>query len=69
MSTASGVISYSLKGAAAATGLSSNTLERAIRTGHLRAKKSSTDEDGNPTGVWVIPAESLKAYVDAMVDA
>lgn len=62
-------ISYSLKGAAAATGLSASALERAIKSGHLRAKKSSTDADGNPTGVWVIPATSLQAYVDGLVDA
>lgn len=62
-------ISYSLVGASAATGLSKSTLERAIHEGKLRAKKSSQDEKGNPTGVWVIPADSLKSYVDGLVDA
>lgn len=62
-------ISYSLKGAAAATGLSPSAIERAIRSGHLRAKKSSKDADGNPTGVWVIPAASLQSYIDGLVDA
>lgn len=63
------VLSYSLAGAVAATGLSRSTLERAIRSGRLRAKKSDTDEDGNPTGVWVIPAKSLRDYIDGLVDA
>jgi hypothetical protein len=62
-------ISYSLKGAAAATGLSPSTLERAIKAGRLRAKKSSEDADGNPVGTWVILASALKSYVDGLVDA
>lgn len=62
-------ISYSLPGAVAATGLSRSTLERAIREGTLRAKKSSKDADGNPKGVWVIKADALAAYVDGLVDA
>lgn len=62
-------LSYSMPGAVEATGLSRSQLERAIRAGKLRAKKSSEDADGNPTGVWVIPAESLKAYIDGLVDA
>lgn len=62
-------ISYSLKGAAAATGLSTSALDRAIRKGHLRAKKSSQDEDGNPTGVWIITASALQSYIDGLVDA
>lgn len=62
-------ISYSLEGAADATGLSTSALKRAIKSGHLRAKKSATDADGEPTGVWVIPAASLQAYIDGLVDA
>lgn len=62
-------ISYSLKGAAEATGLSQSALDRAIKAGHLRAKKSSQDAEGNPTGVWIIPAASLVAYIDGLVDA
>lgn len=66
----SNVISYSLPGAVAATGLSRSTLERAIRQGHLRAKKSSKDEvTGEPTGVWIITADALQSYIDGLVDA
>lgn len=62
-------ISYSMSGAVTATGLSKSTLERAIRAGRLRAKKSDVDADGNPIGVWVIPATALRSFVDGLVDA
>lgn len=62
-------VSYSLAGAAAATGLSKSTLQRAIRAGRLRAKKSDADEDGNPVGVLVIPHADLQRFVDGLVDA
>lgn len=62
-------LSYSMAGAAAATGLSRSTLERAIKSGDLKAKKSAVDEDGYPCGVWVIPATALEAYIDGLVDA
>lgn len=60
-------ISYTLPGAVQATGLSRSTLERAIRTGLLRAKRSGKpDSDGKPTGVYVIKADDLVAFIDAM---
>lgn len=62
-------LAYSLPGAVEASGLSRSTLLRAIGTGELRAKKSAKDADGNPVGSWVIPAESLKAFIDNLVDA
>lgn len=62
-------LAYSLAGAVEASGLSKSTLERAIRAGRLRAKKSDVDADGNPAGVWVIPAASLQAFIDGLVDA
>lgn len=62
-------ISYSLKGAAEATGLSPKTLERAIKNKRLPAGKSTIDEDGNPSGVWVIRADDLRAFVDELVEA
>lgn len=63
------VISYSMSGAVAATGLSRSTLDRAIRAGKLRAKKSGVSEDGEPAGVWVIPADALRDFIDGMEDA
>lgn len=62
-------VSYSMAGAVKATGLSRSTLDRAIRTGRLRAKKSGIDENGEPAGVLVIPADSLRAFIDGLEDA
>lgn len=62
-------LSYSMAGAVAATGLSRSHLERAIHAGHLKAKKSGMDADGNPAGVWVLPAAALQDYIDGLVDA
>lgn len=69
MTTTYSPVSYSMAGAVAASGLSKSTLERAIKAGTLRAKKSSADEDGNPTGVWLITHAALAAYVDSLADA
>lgn len=62
-------ISYSMAGAVAATGLSRSTLERAIRTGQLKAKRTSKDDDDKPTGTWVLTAAALQAFIDGLVDA
>lgn len=62
-------LSYSLASAAAATSLSRSQLDRAIRAGHLRAKRSSVAEDGEPTGKYVILASELERYLESLVDA
>lgn len=62
-------IAYNMPGAVEASGQSRSTLERAIRAGKLRAKKSSKDEDGNPTGQWVILHAELEKYLESLVDA
>lgn len=62
-------LAYSIAGAVAATGLSKSHLERAIRTGQLRAKKSGRDEQGEPTGKYVILAAELDRYLNELVDA
>lgn len=62
-------IAYSMAGAVETTGLSRSTLERAIRTGQLKAKRTSTDDDGKPTGAWVFTAPALQAFIDGLVDA
>lgn len=62
-------LSYTLRTAAIATGLSKTHLTAAINSGQLRAKRSGVDEDGNPTGLYVIPADALQAYIDGLVDA
>lgn len=62
-------LSYTLPGAAEATGLSKSHLDRAIRAGQLRAKRTSNDKDGNPAGRVVILASALASYLESMVDA
>lgn len=62
-------LSYSMAGAVAATGLSKSHLDRAIRAGQLKAKKSGRDADGEPVGSFVILARDLEAYLNGLVDA
>lgn len=56
-------LAYSTATASAATGLSKSHLDRAIRTGELKARKSSRTKDGEPQGSWVILADDLIAYL------
>jgi len=62
-------VSYTIKTAAAATGLSTKTIERAIKSRALRAKRSSETEDGEPTGSYVILASALTTWLDGLPDA
>jgi hypothetical protein len=61
-------LSFSIAGAAEATGLSESHLDRAIKAGLLRVKRSSEDETGNPTGKRVILASALEDYLEALPD-
>lgn len=61
-------IAYSIDGAAVATGLSESHLDRAIKAGLLRVKRTSEDADGNPVGKRVILASALTDYLDALPD-
>lgn len=62
-------LSYTLKTAAEATGLTTTTLSRAIKAGSLVAKRTSKAADGEPTGSYVILAADLKAWLEALVSA
>lgn len=62
-------LAYSIATATTATGLSKSHLERAIKAGQLRAKKSGVTEDGEPCGKYVILAADLEAYLSELVDA
>lgn len=61
-------IAYNLETAAAACGVSTETIRRAIKTGALQAKRSGKprDDDGKATGRYVIPAASLEAWVEGL---
>jgi hypothetical protein len=64
-------LSYDLKTAAAATDLSRSTLDRAIRAGLLKARRSDSNdrETGKGRGKVVILAADLQAYLDALTEA
>lgn len=59
-------LAYSTATASAATGLSKSHLDRAIRTGELKARKSSRSDKGEPQGSWVILAADLDAYLHSL---
>lgn len=60
-------IAYKLADAAAATGLSGKTLLRAINAGHLPAKRTGKpDANDKPTGVYLIKAVDLMAFIDGL---
>lgn len=61
-------LSYSMKGAVDATGLSKSYLDRAIRSGKLKAKRSGGTEN-DPAGNYVILAADLEAFLAGLVDA
>jgi hypothetical protein len=70
MTTTAAPLSYSTITASAATGLSRSQLDRAIRAGELKARKSSRHEEtGEPIGKWVILAADLQAYLDSLPEA
>lgn len=62
-------LSYTLSTAATATGLSRKSIERAVKSGALRAKRSSVTEDGEPAGTYLILASDLQAWLESLVDA
>lgn len=66
MSTA---LSYSKRGAAEASGVSVQTIDRAIKSGKLRAKRTSETADGEPSGNVLILATDLTAWLESLVDA
>lgn len=68
MTTAT-VLSYSIRTAVDATGLSRSHLTEAINKGELKARRSSKNDKGEPQGKWVIPAADLEAYIASLPEA
>lgn len=62
-------LAYSKTGAAAAAGVSPDTIARAIKSGRLLAKRTSESADGEPAGRVVILATELAKWLDSLVDA
>lgn len=59
-------LAYSVLEAAATTGLSKSTIERAINSGQLPCRTTSTDAEGNPTGKRVILHADLESWLDRL---
>lgn len=62
-------LAYTLATAATETGLSAKTLDRAIKSGRLKARRSSENEDGDPTGRYVILHADLVAFLEGLTAA
>lgn len=62
-------ITYDIKSASAATGLSRSYLTRVLNSGELPGKRSSVnDKTGEPEGKWLIKPADLEAYIDSLPD-
>jgi hypothetical protein len=60
-------LAFSVKEAAAATGFSASHIDREIRAGHLRIRRSKKDEKtGEVAGNRVILAADLEAWLAAL---
>lgn len=57
---------YTREEAAAACGVSVDTIKRAIRTGALRAKRSGRNDKGEPAGKYLIPSQALQDWLDSL---
>jgi excisionase family DNA binding protein len=55
--------------AAEVTGVSLDTIIRAIRSGELKAKRSGKDKKGQPAGKYVIPVKAIEAWIEGLEDA
>jgi excisionase family DNA binding protein len=62
-------LSYTIRTASEATGLSAKTIDRAIKSGKLRSKRSGETKDGEPTGSYVILADELQTWLENLRDA
>lgn len=62
-------LSYTLKTAAEATGLTTATISRAIKGGKLQAKRSGLTDDNLPAGSYVILAADLQAWLEGLTAA
>lgn len=59
-------LAFSVKEAAESTGLSASHIDRAIRAGELRIRRTKKTPDGDVAGNRVILAADLEAYLAAL---
>lgn len=63
-------LAYNVDEAAAACGVSRDTIKRAIGAGNLKASKTSRNEKtGEPVGRLVITAKALEAWLEGLAAA
>jgi len=59
-------LSYSVAEAAEVTGVSPDTIKRAIRARHLKARRSAVDANGVPAGKYLIFHADLIAWLEGL---
>lgn len=62
-------LAYTRDQAAEACGVSEATIKRAIASGRLRAKRTAINDDGDPTGKYLILAADLTAWLEGLTAA
>lgn len=62
-------LAYTRAEAAEATGLSEDTIKKAIASGALKAKRSGRNEGGDGVGKYVIMTAALNAWLEQLADA
>lgn len=61
-------LAYTIEDAALACDVSKDTIRRAIKSGALRAKRTSRHADGRATGRTLIFPYELRAWLEALPD-
>jgi hypothetical protein len=59
-------LAYGRREAADRCGVGVDTIDRAIATGALKARKTSQDKDGNPTGKILILEADIRAWLEGL---
>lgn len=62
-------LAYSIAKAVEVSGLSRASLDRAIRSGQLKARRSTRNEDGEGQGKYLVKHADLEAYIDSLPEA
>lgn len=61
-------LSYTLEQAAELTGLSRDSIYKAVKSGRLPAKRTSARDDGRPSGKIIILRKNLEAFLESLPD-
>lgn len=62
-------IALTIPDAAKAVGVTDKAIRAAIHAGHLKAKRQSITEGGEPTGKYLISVKALETWFDGLADA